>query len=246
MPIASSSDYLLDPDGTIEGKASKFDNIVAILKEIRSITDGDGNYLYRDYTLKITGYSLGGALAQLLLFTLAGTNAIEDLPHPLTAVTYASPAVGNKYYLTMFKDMEMKGIIRHIRITNEGDVVPCLLPQCGLSIQLYPEDRKAKVKYYDRVDFAARALRAIKFMDPAGAHLIETYAARLQMDINLDLFSKDVEDFYRESGALKRFDRAVKNPNVILGTKFAYHDILLFLKKNSRHVCAFFKGCINI
>lgn len=212
------SNYLLDPSGTKDGKMSTFDNIVEIINEIRSTKDQDGNYLYRDYSLKTTGFSLGGAMAQLFLFVVAKKDEIEDLPLPLTAVTYASPPVGNYGYLKEFKNMEMSGRVRHVRITNEGDVVPCFRPQCGMSIHLYP-NVKAKVKFSDMVDFGARALRTAKVMGPAESHQPETYRARLLLDINSDIISKDVEDIYVESGALKRLSmRSMKCR--ILKTKF--------------------------
>ncbi len=205
---------------------SKFEIIVEILKEIRSKTDEGGNYLYKDYALKAVGFSLGGALSQLLLFAIAGSDILDDIPLPLRAVTFAAPPPGNEKFLRVFKYMEMRGYLRHIRITNHGDIIPCFLPQTGVSIHLYP-DKKAKVKYSDKVNWKNRTARAVAMMDPYENHELHLYRERLLMDFNSDLLNKEIEDFYRETGALRRLRR-----------RSAAHS--MFKKVNSSNPLTFF------
>ena len=71
-------------------------------------------------------YSLGGGLAQLLAYHLASSGKIKDvIPGGLiTAISFASPQVGNKGYNEAFQELERKGLIRHIRVSNQSDVVP--------------------------------------------------------------------------------------------------------------------------
>ena len=92
-------DYLFNDEWTHDGQPSKFEQIVDILREIRTKKDPNGNG-YKDYGIFVTGHSLGGALTQLLSFALAGSTITRDeLPKPVIAITYGSPRVGSKYLL---------------------------------------------------------------------------------------------------------------------------------------------------
>ena len=115
--------YLFGNTNNDEGK-SKFYQILATLKELYAYKDEEAGRDYSDYDLYVTGHSLGGALAQLLAFTLAGSKDSDFLPKPVTAISYASPQVGKSGYLRAFEKLEKDGKLRHIRVSNEGDVVP--------------------------------------------------------------------------------------------------------------------------
>lgn len=81
------------PEDTI-----KYEDVVGQLKRLYS------NEKYKDYELFITGHSLGAALASYLAYNLAGSNEVMDfLPGPVTAITFASPAVGNAAYRAAFE-----------------------------------------------------------------------------------------------------------------------------------------------
>ncbi len=185
------------------------------MKEIRSRKNADGEYLYHDFDILTLGYSLGGAIAQFLAFILAGTDMMEDLPLPITAITFASPGVGNKFFLKKFKWLEMKHYLRHIRVTVDGDIVPivnlCVSAQSGVNINLY-SDRKAKVKYADKYDHRTRAAKATaKTLVNANAtkkcHSLKEYLKLLNEDMNSEIKTMSVNNLYSLSGATARFNR---------------------------------------
>jgi len=102
------------------------------------------NYAYEnnpdvtsDCKLYITGHSLGAALASTLAFHLAhlkkkDDNSVRNFPTKIRAVTFAAPLVGNDKYNTQYEHLEKNGFLRHIRMTNIGDAVPCEMALFGL------------------------------------------------------------------------------------------------------------------
>jgi len=87
-----------------------------------------------DYKLYITGHSLGGGLASLLGFHIARLKEMNDksvqyLPMKIKVVTFAAPMAGNKEHNVQYKRLEETGFLRHLRITNDGDVVPTQPPK---------------------------------------------------------------------------------------------------------------------
>lgn len=213
------TEYLFCPSRTMNSPISKYDKIVLILKDIRSKTDADGNILYKDYQLNATGHSLGGALATCLIFALAGLDPIEDLPHPMVVISYGSPPVGNGQFLKKFKLFERRNNVQHIRVTSDLDIIPCFLPQSGVSVHLYG-DEKAKVKYARQIDYRSRTARAMAKLHPSW-HYISTYAERLELDINSDLVRQTPEQLYVKSGAMsilhrrRNIDRLVRKASLI-------------------------------
>ena len=90
--------------------------------------------------------SLGGALATLFSFRLAGSDGMEKkgIPFPLICMTYASPYVGDSNFRKAFEQLETKGRLRHIRVSNQNDAVP-VLPPGGYQhtgINLHLKDQK--------------------------------------------------------------------------------------------------------
>jgi hypothetical protein len=82
-----------------------------------------------DYNVYITGHSLGGALATLFSFKLAGAGAKTDwAPRPLTCITYSAPFSGSKSYRAAFEQLELDGLVRSLRVNNGEDIVPALPP----------------------------------------------------------------------------------------------------------------------
>mmetsp|Transcript_16389 Transcript_16389/g.18100 ORF Transcript_16389/g.18100 Transcript_16389/m.18100 type:complete len:470 (-) Transcript_16389:86-1495(-) len=82
-----------------------------------------------DYKLFISGHSLGGALATMTAFHLAhlkekNDDSVRNFPKKIRAVTFAAPLAGNVEYSDHYERLEKNGYLRHIRFTNEGDVVP--------------------------------------------------------------------------------------------------------------------------
>ena len=156
---------------------------------------------FKDYEIFVTGHSLGGALSQLLSFGLAGSPLTEDLPKPITAITFASPLVGNHEWLKAYQKLEKEGKLRHIRVSNNGDHVCCqpAIPfmgytQTGVNIHLFA-NKKADVGYrHTRSSYSA-----FEFSGPLSMHSLTTYLDRLLgNEENLDFMDNTVEEFYEE------------------------------------------------
>lgn len=139
---------------------------------------------YSKYKLYVTGHSLGGALAALLTFMLAGSDRLKDVQRPITAVTFAAPNVGAASYLKGFQQLEKAGVLRHVRVSNNNDIVPVAPPgfgrvagsifgtrgytQTGVSIHLY---RRSAMKvayrginkwFLDQIGFGFNDFHALK------------------------------------------------------------------------------------
>lgn len=71
----------------------------------------------RDYTIMLTGHSLGGALA-IVAAAYAGHRLRR---RPDSVITFASPFVGDEAFRKYYT--EMVGCDRTLRITNKGDII---------------------------------------------------------------------------------------------------------------------------
>lgn len=80
---------------------------------------------YPEYSLFITGHSLGGALATLFAFEAACLQSSE-IPTRITCINFASPKVGNIHFSRAIDYLEEIGVLRHVRVTNQSDPVPRL------------------------------------------------------------------------------------------------------------------------
>lgn len=85
---------------------------------------------HSDYKLYVTGHSLGAAMSTLFAFRAAYDTGIPN--KPLVNVSFASPYVGDSDFRQQFEQLEKQGKIRHLRVSNEDDVVP-LAPFVGLN-----------------------------------------------------------------------------------------------------------------
>lgn len=65
---------------------------------IDNITRVYSNPDLKDYSLYVTGHLLGGALAVLMSFVLAGSGELDNVSTPTTAITFAPPNVGCEVY----------------------------------------------------------------------------------------------------------------------------------------------------
>jgi hypothetical protein len=50
---------------------------------------------------------------------------------PVIAITFASPNVGDELFNKAYQRLEKKGLVRHIRVSNAGDIVPVSVPGFG-------------------------------------------------------------------------------------------------------------------
>ena len=73
---------------------------------------------YKNYNLNITGHSLGAALATLFGYFLS-----YDIPNKINIISFASPRVGNKTWVSTFNKKEN---INHYRIVNQKDIVTAI------------------------------------------------------------------------------------------------------------------------
>jgi predicted lipase len=90
---------------------------------------------YPEYTLWVTGHSLGAALSTLFAFRAAMDFGARS--KPVMNVTFASPFVGDRTFQENFQSLEKTGRIRYLRISNEDDMVP-LVPFATLDVPPKP------------------------------------------------------------------------------------------------------------
>jgi hypothetical protein len=129
------------------GRSTKFDQIIGNLEVLYE--------RFNDYELYVCGHSLGGALSQLLSFQLACDGRLAKharAVYPITAITFASPCVGNDGFRKAYQELEAKNCLRHLRISNEGDVIPVLpaggYTQTGVHLHaLKDHEKPAEVGY---------------------------------------------------------------------------------------------------
>ena len=195
----------------ITGKDSQFENIFRVLKEVYAYKENGLDY--SDYKLVLTGHSLGGALAQLATFLIAGNPDAGFIPSPVTGVTYASPVVGTGNFFKAFRELEKSGRIRHIRVSNDKDIIPgnpfFSYKQTGVNIHLF-ENKTAEVAYEN-----TRHCLMLMSLDPLGRHSIFEeggYYERLYDKdadgcfYNSHILGMTVEEIYKEYAHLEDDD----------------------------------------
>jgi len=173
---------------------------------------------YKDYKLYVTGHSLGAALSTLFAFRAADNNGIPN--KPVINVSFASPFVGDQKFRTEFQKREVLGLVRHLRVSNEDDIVPLVpfsslpLPvpmaykHTGLNVSLYnPVWWRSKnydisfPKPDDLVDEVGRAIKHNVFLglEPLTLfnHLCPEYRSRLENAAD-QLKKFNLETLYRD------------------------------------------------
>lgn len=175
---------------------------------------------HEGFSLFVTGHSLGASLSTMFAFRAA---AMGELPM-VTNVTFASPYVGDQTFRDNFYDLEQKKRIRHLRISNDEDVIPlipCLtlpsglpIPQLeaykhtGMNIRLYNEDNifmpKCRLFYPKKGDTVNEVRNAVLNNVAMGLsvgviskHLCPEYVKRLQ-DAEEDLGKITLEGLYSD------------------------------------------------
>jgi hypothetical protein len=143
----------------------------------------------------------GGALTQLLAFALAGSSQAADLPKPINAISYASPRVGDRAFLKKFQELEKNGKLRHVRVSNEGDIVAVgpSFGYCQTGVNLHVRKNKEIVAGYsaDRSMFGQLNLRAMSM------HSLDVYHERLFTNENSEDLCLDVAGLYEKYAGLK-------------------------------------------
>lgn len=202
---AGFSDYLFK-NASQRDQNTKYDQIIDVLEDVYKYKASERDY--SDYELYVTGHSLGGAMTQLLAFTLAGSKKAQAfLPSgkPVTAMSFASPHCGTVGYQKKFNEFEREGKLRHIRVSNNGDAVPLLVntiaplagyKQPGLNVHLHPK-KKADIAY-NKVQ--KNLINPINALD---MHMLPSHRSRLMREedgglVNKDILTKSVEEIYSE------------------------------------------------
>ena len=98
-----------------------------------------------DYTIYVTGHSLGAALATLFGYLLS-----DEIENNITVVSFASPRVGNSSWK---KSFEEKSNLTHYRITNCRDVITAFplynYKHVGKNIRLFEDKYSIFMDYND-------------------------------------------------------------------------------------------------
>jgi predicted lipase len=81
-----------------------------VLSEVKLLVE-----TYPDYSVYVTGHSLGAALA-----TLCGYSLSCEIENQVTIVSFASPRVGNAEWKNVFDKQKN---LTHYRVTNDRDIV---------------------------------------------------------------------------------------------------------------------------
>mmetsp|Transcript_19643 Transcript_19643/g.29316 ORF Transcript_19643/g.29316 Transcript_19643/m.29316 type:complete len:352 (-) Transcript_19643:298-1353(-) len=170
----------------------------------------------KDFKLFVTGHSLGGGLANLFAFRTAqlmakGDESVKFLPKRVKTMTFASPCVGNFDYNAEFQELEREGFLRHVRIANEGDVVPTnaiyppfsiaikgntkVYTQNGVNLFLKPEE-KLVVDYRNTKSMRSQT----DLFNNLDNHKLTEYAARLKEPANEAVYEQTLEELYQIAG----------------------------------------------
>ena len=146
-------------------------------------------------------YSLGGALTSLLAFHLAGSGKLQkELKNsPITAISFASPQVGNRGYNEAFQRLESNGYLRHVRVSNQGDLVPVNPSGFGYTqtgVNLHVRDNKKMEVGYRNLKWSISQFG----LRPLNNHSLNVHYRRLLNDENKKILKKfeTFDDLYDE------------------------------------------------
>jgi len=171
-----------------------------------------------EYKLYTTGHSLGGGLANLFAFHVAHKkenkdDAVKHFPNTVTAMTFAAPVIGNHDFNKEYQSLEKKGFLRHVRISNEGDVVPTNnipfpismgikgdttnFTQNGVNLFLLPDGKKMVTGY--RNTKTAGSQMQLNVKNTLNNHLFPMYVERVNMEANKVVYEQTIEELYKEN-----------------------------------------------
>mmetsp|Transcript_46062 Transcript_46062/g.70455 ORF Transcript_46062/g.70455 Transcript_46062/m.70455 type:complete len:422 (-) Transcript_46062:32-1297(-) len=159
------------------------------------------------YDLCVTGHSLGGALSTLVSFELASSKKMAKHldGKPVINASFASPYVGGTTFKEAFQALESAGKVKHIRVSNSGDVVAVSAPlndytHVGLNLYLNPKAR-------DGYELAYRGNRTMWWqwnLDPLSRHSLVDYWDRKKA-IRNHIGGKTLEELYSDKNVTKDF-----------------------------------------
>jgi len=177
-------------NGSNKSKAEEIIGILSVLFEKEC----------KGFSLYVTGHSLGGSMSTLFAARAATFGQFGKV----TNVSFASPYCGDQGFRDHFYQLEQKNLIRHIRISNEEDVVP-LIPfvapngiaplemykHTGMNIRMYNADQlffpKCRLFYPKMGSLTNEVRNAVLNNFPMGLsvgviskHLCPEYSSRLE------------------------------------------------------------------
>ena len=128
-----------------------------------------------DYTVYITGHSLGAGLSTLFGFLLS-----HDITNNITVVSFASPRVGNDQWK---KSFESRTNLKHYRITNCRDLITAFpvttYKHVGDNIRIFEDSHSFFLNYKDNSWYDFTIFRCWS----AGDHNSELYYVNLIKNI---------------------------------------------------------------
>lgn len=88
---------------------------------------------------------------------LADSVDTDFIPKPIVAITYASPVVGNDVFVNAYEELEKANKLRHIRISNENDIVACvgatLVNYGQTGVNFHVKEEPMEIKYENPKSF---------------------------------------------------------------------------------------------
>jgi len=133
---------------------------------------------YTNYTLNITGHSLGGALATLFGYFLS--YSISD---KIYIFSFASPRVGNRNWANIFNKKEN---LLHYRFVNQKDIITAIpyfyYYHCGNYINT---NKKNSIDYINKEDY--KDINSIKNYHSIKDHGIERYYVNFNLCYNIKI-----------------------------------------------------------
>jgi len=195
-----------------EGGMLKFDLIMNQLIKVKKENP--------DYKVYVTGHSLGGSLATLFAFYASTPKYFGNSQFPVTCVSVASPLVGDYNWRCAFMLQEKMGRIRHLRITNFGDIVPkvpCFgldippftFKHAGVHLQLY-DDKPPRFSFPKngdtlKIDTDENVITPITPSDILYYHGCDLYVNRLDKGMPA-LAGKYLNTFYADKAFVGEYD----------------------------------------
>jgi len=113
------------------------------------------------FSLYVTGHSMGGALAAMFGFNASLDRRFAQKGNPVRLFTFAAAIPGRISFAKAFQYQEKVGLIQHLRITNDNDIVPLAHPQSettfahtGISLILHEDKNKLpSIKYVNDLNW---------------------------------------------------------------------------------------------
>jgi len=192
-----------------------FDNSEVDVQRYDKIREDIEPLMEDGYSVYVTGHSLGGALATITAFKLAGTHQ-EWLPRPITAITFASPITGTTGYRKAFEQCEKDGLLRHLRVVLPEDPVPTIPPfgvgrtlkHVGINLRLV-KNKSFKILHHTlsntwsslRNSLFGKPIWQFAYHPDGHPHTMSRYYKRF-VDVSEDLKNIKIDDIYQDTSVV--------------------------------------------